>query len=100
MYKTTINALCSSYSVGVYESLNPHVLYFGLSILVASFSRLLVYDFLHLLSVPSVLKWIVQRLNVPLLLVFEGSLVLIGGDPGVGKSTLVLQVMRNFEAAI
>lgn len=46
------------------------------------------------------LKWIVQRLNVPLLLVFEGSLVLIGGDPGVGKSTLVLQVMSNFEAAI
>lgn len=46
------------------------------------------------------LKWIIQCLNVPLLLVFEGSLVLIGGDPGVGKSTLVLQVMSNFEAAI
>jgi len=25
-------------------------------------------------------------------LVFEGSLTLIGGDPGVGKSTLLLQV--------
>lgn len=24
---------------------------------------------------------------------FEGSLVLIGGDPGVGKSTLLLQVL-------
>jgi predicted ATP-dependent serine protease len=24
--------------------------------------------------------------------VFEGSLVLVGGDPGVGKSTLLLQV--------
>ena len=26
------------------------------------------------------------------LLGFEGSLVLVGGDPGVGKSTLLLQV--------
>ena len=26
----------------------------------------------------------------------EGSLVLIGGDPGIGKSTILLQVCRNF----
>ncbi|MBQ1916748.1 MAG: DNA repair protein RadA [Lachnospiraceae bacterium] len=27
--------------------------------------------------------------------IVQGSLVLIGGDPGIGKSTLLLQVMRN-----
>ncbi|MCR5474325.1 MAG: DNA repair protein RadA, partial [Lachnospiraceae bacterium] len=30
--------------------------------------------------------------------VVPGSLVLIGGDPGIGKSTLLLQVCRNFAA--
>ncbi|MEI5604529.1 ATPase domain-containing protein, partial [Streptomyces brasiliscabiei] len=25
----------------------------------------------------------------------EGSLILVGGDPGIGKSTLLLQVCRN-----
>jgi len=27
---------------------------------------------------------------------FEGSLTLVGGDPGIGKSTLLLQVRINF----
>ena len=29
----------------------------------------------------------------------QGSLVLVGGDPGIGKSTLLLQVCRNLSAA-
>lgn len=28
--------------------------------------------------------------------IVRGSLVLVGGDPGIGKSTLLLQVCRNF----
>jgi len=31
--------------------------------------------------------------------VVAGSLVLVGGDPGIGKSTLLLQACRNFAAA-
>lgn len=31
--------------------------------------------------------------------IVEGSLVLVGGDPGIGKSTLLLQVCRNLAAA-
>jgi DNA repair protein RadA/Sms len=31
--------------------------------------------------------------------VVAGSLVLVGGDPGIGKSTLLLQACRNFSAA-
>ena len=31
--------------------------------------------------------------------VVPGSLVLVGGDPGIGKSTLLLQLMRNMAAA-
>ncbi len=31
--------------------------------------------------------------------VMQGSLTLIGGDPGIGKSTLLLQVCRNMSAA-
>ena len=31
--------------------------------------------------------------------IVKGSLVLIGGDPGIGKSTLLLQVCRNLSAA-
>lgn len=31
--------------------------------------------------------------------IVQGSLVLIGGDPGIGKSTLLLQVTRNLAAA-
>ena len=31
--------------------------------------------------------------------VVRGSLVLVGGDPGIGKSTLLLQVCRNLSAA-
>ena len=27
--------------------------------------------------------------------IVQGSLVLVGGDPGIGKSTLLLQVCRN-----
>ena len=30
--------------------------------------------------------------------IVPGSLVLVGGDPGIGKSTLLLQVMRNISA--
>ncbi len=30
--------------------------------------------------------------------IVKGSLVLIGGDPGIGKSTLLLQVCRNLAA--
>ena len=31
--------------------------------------------------------------------IVQGSLVLVGGDPGIGKSTLLLQVCRNLSAA-
>ena len=31
--------------------------------------------------------------------IVEGSLVLVGGDPGIGKSTLLLQMCRNVSAA-
>ncbi len=31
--------------------------------------------------------------------VVQGSMVLVGGDPGIGKSTLLLQVCRNMSAA-
>lgn len=31
--------------------------------------------------------------------IVEGSLVLVGGDPGIGKSTLLLQVCKNLAAA-
>lgn len=31
--------------------------------------------------------------------IVKGSLVLVGGDPGIGKSTLLLQVCRNLSAA-
>ena len=31
--------------------------------------------------------------------IVAGSLVLVGGDPGIGKSTLLLQVCRNIAAA-
>ena len=31
--------------------------------------------------------------------IVSGSLVLVGGDPGIGKSTLLLQVCRNLAAA-
>ena len=31
--------------------------------------------------------------------IVKGSLVLVGGDPGIGKSTLLLQVCRNLAAA-
>lgn len=31
--------------------------------------------------------------------IVEGSLVLVGGDPGIGKSTLLLQVMHHLSAA-
>jgi DNA repair protein RadA/Sms len=31
--------------------------------------------------------------------IVEGSLVLVGGDPGIGKSTLLLQMCRNLSAA-
>lgn len=31
--------------------------------------------------------------------IVRGSLVLVGGDPGIGKSTLLLQVCRNLAAA-
>lgn len=31
--------------------------------------------------------------------IVQGSLVLVGGDPGIGKSTLLLQVCRNLAAA-
>ena len=31
--------------------------------------------------------------------IVEGSLILVGGDPGIGKSTLLLQVCRNLAAA-
>ena len=31
--------------------------------------------------------------------IVDGSLVLVGGDPGIGKSTLLLQVCRNLAAA-
>ncbi|MBQ4309101.1 MAG: AAA family ATPase, partial [Lachnospiraceae bacterium] len=31
--------------------------------------------------------------------IVKGSLVLIGGDPGIGKSTILLQVCRNLAAA-
>ena len=31
--------------------------------------------------------------------VVQGSLILVGGDPGIGKSTLLLQVCRNLSAA-
>lgn len=34
-------------------------------------------------------------INELVFFVFEGSLVLVGGDPGVGKSTLLLQVVIN-----
>ena len=30
--------------------------------------------------------------------IVRGSLVLVGGDPGIGKSTLLLQVCRNLSA--
>ena len=31
--------------------------------------------------------------------IVQGSLVLVGGDPGIGKSTLLLQMCRNLAAA-
>ena len=31
--------------------------------------------------------------------IVAGSLVLVGGDPGIGKSTLLLQVCRHLAAA-
>ena len=31
--------------------------------------------------------------------IVQGSLVLVGGDPGIGKSTLLLQVCRNLSDA-
>ena len=31
--------------------------------------------------------------------IVKGSLVLVGGDPGIGKSTLLLQVCRNLAAS-
>ena len=31
--------------------------------------------------------------------IMQGSLVLVGGDPGIGKSTLLLQVCRNLALA-
>ena len=31
--------------------------------------------------------------------IVEGSLVLVGGDPGIGKSTLLLQMCHNLKAA-